>query len=202
MDLFVVVGLVYKDKESAWHVDGGLFGNSEDGSGDKDVPHSGPGRDTAEPALAAGFGDDGVGPGHLETAEGDACEDGDEGAGKRVTGDVGADEADDAAVEKVVDYGDVEAAETGEGASLGAEVLDGGAHFGGDGLLLDEEEVRFDNLGLFGFLVLGEEGSVDFVGVGELGFESCGGRSLDHGESCYDITVGVGDLMVGSQPCC
>lgn len=141
VDLFVVVGLVYKDKKGAWHVDGGLFGNSEDGSGDKDVPDSGPGRDAAKPALAARVGYDDVGPGHLETAERDACENGNEGAGERVAGDVGADEADDAAVKKVVDYGDVEAAETGKGASLGTEVLDGCAHFGGDGLLLDEEEV-------------------------------------------------------------
>lgn len=45
-----------------------------------------------------------MGPGHLKTAECDACEDSDEGARERVHDDVGAEEADDSAVEKVVDY--------------------------------------------------------------------------------------------------
>lgn len=75
----------------------------------------------------------------------------------------------------------METAETSERAFLGAEVLDGCANFGGYGLLLDEEEVGFNELCLLGLLVLGDERSVDFVGVGKLGFEGCGGGSLDHG---------------------
>ncbi len=43
-------------------------------------------------------------PGHLKTAEREACKNGDEGAGERVDEEVGAEEADDSAVEKVVDY--------------------------------------------------------------------------------------------------
>lgn len=113
-----------------------------------------------------------MGPGHFKTAERDARENGDEGAGDGVADDVGCEEADNAAAEEVVDYGDVEAAETGEGTSLGAEVLDGCAYFGCDGLLFDEVEVGFDELCLLGFLVFREEGSVDLVGVGAFGLES------------------------------
>ena len=90
----------------------------------------------------------------------------------------------------------METAETGKGACFGAEVLHGCAHFGGDGLLLDEEEVGFDELCLLGFGVFGEERSVDFIRVGVFSLESCGGWSLDHGKSCYDIAVGVGYLTV------
>lgn len=158
-----------------------MFGEGGDSSGDEDVPDSSPGWDTAEPALLARVGDDDVGPGHLKTAEGDACEDGDEGSGQRVADDVGCEEADDAAVEKVVDYGDVEAAETGEGTGLGAEVLDGCAYFGCDGLLLDEEEVGFDEFWLLGFLVFREEGSVDFIGVDVFNLEGAGRWGLDDG---------------------
>ena len=95
----------------------------------------------------------------------------------------------------------METTETGKRACLGAEVFDGCAHFGGDGLLLDEEEVGFDELCLLGLLVLGEERSVNFVGVGILGFEGCGRRSLDHSEGAYDIAVGVGDLIAECQRC-
>lgn len=94
----------------------------------------------------------------------------------------------------MVDYGDVEAAETGERAGLGPKVLDGCADFRCDGLLLDEEEVGLDELRLLGLLVFGEEGSVDFVGVGAFSLKGCGGGSLDHGEGGYHIAVSVGDL--------
>ena len=70
-----------KDEQTAGHVDSSLFGNCKDGGGDEDVPDSSPGGNATEPALAAGVGDDDMGPGHLNTAECDACEDGDEGAG-------------------------------------------------------------------------------------------------------------------------
>ena len=50
----------------------------------------------------------------------------------------------------------MDAADTGEWAGLAADVLDSRTHFGGDGRLLDEEEVGFDNFGLLGFLVLGQ----------------------------------------------
>lgn len=75
-------------------------------------------------------------------------------------------------------------------------MLDGGAHFGCDGLLLNEEEVGFDDLGLLGFLVLRDERCVDFIGVGVFSFEGSGGGSLDDGKCCYDIAIGVGDLVV------
>lgn len=88
----------------------------------------------------------------------------------------------------------METAETGERAFLGAEVLHGCADFGSDGFLFNEEEVGFNELCLLGLLVLGNERGVDFVGVGKLGFEGCGGGSFDHGESGYDIAVGVGNL--------
>ena len=80
-----------------------MFGNREDGGRNENVPDSARGGDTAVPGLATRVGNDDVSPGHLKTAEGDACEDGDKGAGDRVADDVGAEEADDAAVEKVVD---------------------------------------------------------------------------------------------------
>ena len=95
----------------------------------------------------------------------------------------------------------METAETGKRACLGAEMPDGCAHLGGDGLLPDEKEVGFDELCLFGLLVLGEERSVDFVGIGILGFKGCGGRSLDHGKGGYDVAVGIGDLKAKCQPC-
>ena len=91
----------------------------------------------------------------------------------------------------------MKAAETGERACLGAEMFDGCAYLGGDWLLLNKEEVGFDNLCLLGLLVWGEERSVDFVGVGGLSLKGCGSRSLDHGESGHDITVGVRNLAVG-----
>ena len=102
MDLFIE-RLSSEEGEGAWHVDSSLFGNSEDCGGNEDIPDSSPGGDTAVPGLGARVGDDDVGPDHLETAESDACENGDEGAGERVTEAVGAEEADDAAVEKVID---------------------------------------------------------------------------------------------------
>ena len=89
----------------------------------------------------------------------------------------------------------METAETGKRAFLGPEVLDGCAYLGGDGLFLDEEEVGFDELGLLGLLVFGEERGVDFVGDGMLGLESCSGGSLDDSEGGHDIAVGVGDLF-------
>ena len=184
------------DEQAAWHVDGSLFGDGEDCGGDEDVPNSSPGWNAAEPALVARVGDDDVGPGHLKAAEGHACEDGDHGAGEREAGDVGGEEPDDGAVEEVVDNRNVETAEACERACLGAEVLDGCAHFGGDGLLLDEEEVGFDELRLLGLLVFGEERSIGFVGIGILGFIRCSSGSLDHGEGGYDIAVGVGDLII------
>lgn len=144
----LVVSLVAKEKENLWHVDRSLFGNSEDGGGNDDVPDSSPGWDPFEPALVARFGNDYVGPGHLKTAEHDACEDGDEGASDGVADDAGAEEADDGAVEELVDYRYVDTADTGKRASLCADVLDGGAQCRGDGLLLDEEEIGFDEFGL------------------------------------------------------
>lgn len=92
-----------KEEKSAWHVDCSLFGDGEDSGGNEDVPNSSPGGDAAEPALAAAVRDDDVGPGHLKTAKRDACEDGNEGASDRVADDVGAEEADDAAVQNVID---------------------------------------------------------------------------------------------------
>ena len=172
-----------------------MFGNSEDGCGNEYVPDGSPGGDTAKPALVTRFGDDDVGPGHLKPAECDACEDSDEGAGDWVADDPGAEEADDGAVEKMVDNRDVETAETRERTCFGAKMLDSRAYFGGDGRLLDKEEVGFDNLGLVGFLVLGEERRVGFIGVGILGFESCGGRSLDHGQARHNIAIGITDLV-------
>ncbi len=176
-------------------MDGSLFGNSEDGGGDEDVPNRSPGWDTAEPALVARIGDDDVGPGHLETAEGDTCKDGDERTSHRVGDDVGAEEADDGTVEKLVDKCDVDTTETSERACLGADMLDGGAYFRGDGLLFHEEEVGFDKFGLLRVLVFGEERAVGFIGVGVFGLEGCGCGSLDHGEGGYDIAIGVGDLI-------
>lgn len=70
-----------KDKKTAWHVDSSLFGNSEDGGGDEDVPDCSPGMNATEPGPAARVGNDDVGPRHLNTAEHEACKDGDEGAG-------------------------------------------------------------------------------------------------------------------------
>ena len=90
----------------------------------------------------------------------------------------------------------METTETSERTGLGAEMLYGCAHFGCNRLLLDKEEVGFDNLGLLGFVILREERSVDFIGLFVFSLESCCGRSLDHGQSSYDITVGVGDLEV------
>lgn len=90
----------------------------------------------------------------------------------------------------------METTETGKGSCFGAEVLDGRAHFGGNGLLLDEEEVGFDELCLLGLLVFGEERSVELIRVVVFSLESCGGRSLDHGKGSYDITVRIGDLLV------
>lgn len=92
-----------KDEQGAWDVEDSLFSDCGNGGGNEDIPDGGPRWDTAVPGLVAWVRDDNVGPGHLKTAEGDACEDGDEGAGDRVADDVGAEEADDAAVEKVVD---------------------------------------------------------------------------------------------------
>ena len=81
-----------------------MFGDSQDRSGNEDVLNGSPGGDTPDPAFAAWLGDNDVGPGHLDTAERDACQDGDERADQRVADDIGIEEADDAAVEKVVDY--------------------------------------------------------------------------------------------------
>ena len=89
MDLFLE-SFGSEGEESAWHANGSLFGNREDSGRKEDVPGSGPGRDTADPALGARVGDDDMGPGHLKTAEGDAGEDDDEGAGNRVVVDGGA----------------------------------------------------------------------------------------------------------------
>ena len=80
-----------------------MFGNSEDGGGKEDVLNSSPGGNASVPALVARLGDDDVGPGHLKTAEREACEDGNEGAGDGVLDDVGAEEADDATVKEVID---------------------------------------------------------------------------------------------------
>lgn len=171
-----------------------LLGDSEDGCRNEDVSNSSPGGDTAKPALVAGFRDDNVGPGHLKPAERDACEDRDEGADDRVPDDVRAEEANDGAVEKLVDDGDVDAADTGEWAGLGADVLDSRTHFGGDGRLLDEEEVGFDNLGLIGFLVLGKERGIGLIEISVFSFERCGSGSFDHSEGGYEIAVSVGNL--------
>lgn len=88
-------------------------------------------------------------------------------------------------------------AETSKRTCLGAEMLDGCANFGGYWLLLNEEEVGFDDLCLLGLLVWGEERSIDFVRVGSLGFKGRGSRSLDHGKSSHDIAIGVRNLTVG-----
>ena len=84
--------------------------------------------------------------------------------------------------------------DTGERACLGADVLDGRAHFGGDGCLFDEEEIGFDDRGLLGFLVLGEKG-IGLIGVNVFSSESCGAGSFDHGQGCHDVAKGVRDLV-------
>ena len=80
-------------------MDRSLLGNSEDGCGNEDVSSRSPRGDTAKPALVARLRDNNVGPGHLKPAERDACEDRDEGADGWVPDDVGAEEANDGAVE-------------------------------------------------------------------------------------------------------
>ena len=99
----VNVGQVAEEEESPGHVDGSLFGEGGDESGEDDVLDGGLGGDAAVPALVGGIGDDDVGPGHLETAKKDAGDDGDERSGDRVPDDVGGEKADDGAVEKLVD---------------------------------------------------------------------------------------------------
>ena len=85
--------------------------------------------------------------------------------------------------------------DAGERACSGGDVFDGGADLGGDGLLLDEQEVGFDHLGCLGFVVWREKRGIGFLRVGVFSLERCGGGSFNHGEGSYDIAKGVGNLM-------
>lgn len=184
------------DEEAAGDVQGGLLRDGADCGGEDDFLGCFDGGDAAVPALRAWGGDDGVGPGHLEGAETDRCEDGDEGMVER--GRVGGEHLDDGGVEEGIDHCDMEAAETGPWTGDGAEVFEGCTQLRGDGRLFDKEEVGLQSLEgrLLGFLVLSEKGRIDFgvLVVGGRGLEGCGGRTLDHRQGRHDVVVGIGNL--------
>lgn len=194
--------ILNSEEERSGYVNGRLTGYSKDSSRDDDVLSCLDGRNAAPPALGAWSRDDDVRPSHLKTAHTNSGEDDDESASERMISS-GTEEVDDEAVDSMVDNGDVETPKAGPAATLGLQVLDRCAHLGCDRLLLDKEEIGLHRLHLLGLLFLREKRSINFfeilVGVD---LEGCSGGSLDHGQSCDDIAVGIRDLCTSYQRCC
>ncbi len=163
--------LGYSHEKGSWDIDCSLFRNSVDGGGDDDIFPGLDGWDTLVPALLARVGDDDVSPCHLDAAEYDNRDDGDEGADNGDVCHEGVEDVYDEAVGGVVDDGDVEAAKACEAATDGLEMADCGAHGACDRLLLDQEEICLHRAHLALSLVV-KKRSVNLIGVK---LEGCGG---------------------------
>ena len=152
------------------------------------------GRDAAEPALGAGCGDQNVRPGHVEAAEEDGGEDGDETLGDGV---VAWDEGEAESDAEVVDKGDAKTAPAGEEAGLPDHMPHRGAGSACDGFVLDGDGLGV-NEGLF---LEGRVGVGRLLGV-RVGCHRLSLRRLDHHEGCDDIANGVADLgdVVSNRP--
>ena len=105
-------------------------------------------------------------------------------------GDEGAEHARDPLYDECVDDEEGDSAESRTETTLGLEVLDGCAEAGGDGLLLDEEE-----LGLGGFV----DGCVGVFG--REGFEDDGFWGFNHEEGGNQTTECVFNLVSNVSGC-
>ena len=112
-----VHGIGERGEKGSRHVDSGLLGDGQDGSRNDDVLAGLNGGEAAVPSLFAWVGNNDVSPGHLEAAEDNACDDGDDGTVHAT----GCDEVGDEAVDEVVDECYVEAT---EGSSTSTDRLD------------------------------------------------------------------------------
>ena len=112
-----VHGIGERGEKGSRHVDSGLLGDGHDGSRNEDVLASLNGGEAAVPSLFAWVGNNDVSPGHLEAAEGNACDDGDDGTVYATE----CEEVGDEAVDDVVDECYVEAT---EGSSTSTDRLD------------------------------------------------------------------------------
>ena len=156
-------------------------------------------RDSLVPFLGAGVADDDVRPGHVKTSNDGVEQDGEKelchgGGGAADVEVVGED------VEEIVDYCEAKTAEVSPWASLGTEMLDCCADFGGDWLSLDEEEFWLGGSRLLGWLLVGgQERCVGLVGLGCIDCEGGCGRGFDHCERGYNGAIDVFNLSDRSQ---
>ena len=193
--LWVAKLVLNREKQTSGDIHGSLLGDSEDSSWKEDVLGCLEGRKATVPGLGRRVRYDDVGPDHLNAAEANSCDNRDDSAETAICG---SEEANDGAVNEVVNQGNVETAETGEWAAYGAEMLDCGTELGCDRRSLDEEEfgLKFLEVLLLGLLILREKRSINFGRfILDNGLEGSSSRGLDHGQSSHEIAIGVIDLF-------
>lgn len=173
--------------DAADEVDADVGHSGVDGGGEReDLPARLGGEAFAPEGLGAGHRDDLVGPRSVHRCYGHAAEGSDEDRLAWDVGKGGGEEARGEGEEDAVQDVDPVAAEAGEAATVGNEVLKGGADARGDGLLVDEGDGRAGLEKTFFLLLVG-----GFVGRGRHGDGGDGG--LHHAKRGDDFVEHIRD---------
>lgn len=203
------IGAGEEHKAETWKEEGKASGDISDDGWDHNVlPRLSLG-DARPPCLLRGFGDDDMAPSHGQASSDGSGDHGTEhlGSGKffenadvpgreghdALSGaleDESADPVGDQAVGGGVDNEGGETSPAGTKSSARGQVLHGGADVGGDGLVLDEDDLGVD--GVFGVGVVG------FVACLLFADKICILGLLDHGKVGYDAPECVSDLVGAS----